>query len=161
MKSQLFKTGDHLTGLIIRFTLAIVLLPHGCQLLFGWFGGYGFNGSMDYFTEVEGLPWIIGFGVILLQFLGALFILFGFMGRAVAFALIPLFIGMIVTSHWQHGFFMNWMGAQGGEGFEFHVLALGLSAALVVSGSGSYSVDAWLTRKKNEQTLFDLASIYQ
>lgn len=158
--SIFFKTNEHLSGLIVRITLAFVMLPHGCQLLFGWFGGFGFTGTMNYFTQVEGLPWMIGFLVIALQFFGALAILVGFMGRFFAMAMAVLFFGMVVTSHWQHGFFMNWMGNQQGEGFEFHVLAIGLSLALLVSGSGAYSVDARLTKQLKAEPLFDLANIY-
>lgn len=159
--SIFYKTGDHISGLILRITLAIVMLPHGCQLLFGWFGGFGFTGSMNYFTQVEGLPWVAGFVVILLQFLGALFILFGFMGRIIAFAMTVLFIGMVITTHWQYGFFMNWMGNQGGEGFEFHILAIGLSLALLANGSGAYSFDSLLTKRiTSKQSYFDLANIY-
>lgn len=160
--SNLYKTNEHLTGIILRIALALVMLPHGCQLFLGWFGGFGFSGSMAYFTQMEKLPWIVGFAVILLQFFGALFILFGFMGRFFAFAMTMLFIGMVATNHWQYGFFMNWMGDQKGEGFEFHVLAIGISMAILAGGSGSYSVDAMLSRKaKIKQPCFDLVNIYR
>jgi putative oxidoreductase len=160
--SILYKTNEHTSGLIMRITLASVMLPHGCQLLFGWFGGMGFSASMDYFTQAEGLPWVVGCMVILLQSLGSVFILAGFLSRFFAFAMTCLFIGMVVTSHWQHGFFMNWMGNQGGEGFEFHVLAIGLSLGLLASGSGAYSIDASLTKKRDSEKLsFDFANIYQ
>lgn len=159
--STIYKTNEHISGLVLRITLALVVLPHGCQLLLGWFGGFGFTGTMHYFTEVEGLPWMVGFSVILLQFFGSLFILFGFMGRLFSFSMIFLFIGMIVNNHWHHGFFMNWMGNQKGEGFEFHLLVIGIATALAFSGSGAFSVDAWLSRKKHvSQPLFDLANIY-
>lgn len=160
--SILFKTDEHISGLVLRVTLALVMLPHGCQLLFGWFGGFGFSGSMDYFTRVEGLPWMVGCMVIMLQSFGALFILFGLFGRLLSLAMTILFLGMIVTSHWQHGFFMNWMGNQAGEGFEFHVLAIGLSLAIAANGSGACSIDSMLTKRANsEKPYFDLANIYQ
>jgi len=160
--SNLYTTNEHLTGIILRIALALVTFPHGCQLFLGWFGGFGFSGSMAYFTQMEKLPWIVGFAVILLQFFGALFILFGFMGRFFAFAMTILFIGMVATNHWQYGFFMNWMGDQKGEGFEFHLLAIGISIAILASGSGSYSVDAMLSRKaKIKQPFFDHVNIYQ
>jgi putative oxidoreductase len=160
--SIFYKTNEHLTGVILRITLAVVMLPHGCQLLFGWFGGYGFVGSMNYFTQVEGLPWIIGFTVILLQFLGSLLILAGVFTRLFAFGMVILFIGMIATSHWQYGLFMNWSGNQAGEGFEFHLLAIGLALVLSTNGAGAYSIDSRLTKKwKTDDQLFDLANIYQ
>lgn len=160
--SILFKTNEHVSGLVSRVALALVMLPHGCQLLLGWFGGSGFSGSMNYFTQVEGLPWVVGCMVIMLQSFGALFILLGLFGRLFSFAMTLLFAGMIITSHWKHGFFMNWMGNQAGEGFEFHVLAIGLCLAILANGSGAYSIDSVLTKRAdNEKPYFDLANIYQ
>ena len=144
--SIIYKTSGHHTGLIIRMAIALVMLPHGCQLAFGWFGGMGFNNSMQYLTAIEGLPWLLAFNVIFLQIAGSLLILFGCMGRFLGASMIVLFIGMIVTSHLQYGLFMNWMGSQAGEGFEFHLLAIGLCTALMAGGSGSYSIDRLLSR---------------
>ena len=137
----LFSSSDHITGLIIRLTLALVILPHGCQLLFGWFGGYGFAGTMQYFTEVEKLPSLVGFMVIMLQSVGALFILFGLASRLIALGTAIMFVGMIITSHAEYGFFMNWFGTQKGEGYEYHLLVIGLALALLASGSGRFSLD--------------------
>jgi putative oxidoreductase len=142
----LLQTKGHLSGVIIRLTLGIVILAHGCQLLPGWFGGYGFSGSMNYLTTNEHLPWLVGLMVILLQFFGALFILVGFAGRLMGVAMIGLFIGMILTTHLDHGFFMNWGGNKNGEGFEYHLLVIGLSVLLVLNGSGRFSVDYFLTK---------------
>lgn len=143
----LFQSGNHAGGLIARLTLGIVILPHGLQLMFGSFGGYGFTGSMNYFTGAAGLPWVIGFLVILLQFLGSLLIIAGVAVRPLALATIFLFIGMIVTAHLDHGFFMNWYGSQKGEGFEYHLLVIGLALLLLVEGAGKYSVDSLLSKK--------------
>ena len=54
-------------------------------------------------------------------------------------------VGAIVLVHGQHGFFMNWFGKQAGEGFEYHLLAIAMSGAVVIAGSGAYSVDSWLS----------------
>lgn len=145
--SNIVSTGDHYTGFIYRITLGIVILPHGLQLLLGWFGGFGFAGSMQYFTQAEGLPWLVGFLVIILQSFGALAILAGLGARLMAFATIIMFAGMIITSHLDYGFFMNWGGNQQGEGFEYHLLVIGLALALMLNGAGRYSVDLYLTRK--------------
>lgn len=147
----LYNTTTHTAGLILRLTLFLVLFPHGCQLLLGWFGGYGFAASMNYLTSAERLPWIVSFAVILLQFFGSLAILAGIWGRFFALAMTCLFIGMIVTTHWPHGFFMNWSGAQSGEGFEYHLLAIGMSVVVLVIGSGAWSIDALLTNKLSAQ----------
>ncbi|MBC6491414.1 DoxX family protein [Flavihumibacter stibioxidans] len=139
------RTGSHWHGLLLRFTLGAVILPHGCQLLLGWFDGFGFNVSMQYFTGTVGLPWLIGFLVILIQFVGSIFLLAGFASRLVALAMTILFFGMITTSHLDHGFFMNWIGIQKGEGVEYHILAIGLALTILLTGSGRYSIDQAIT----------------
>lgn len=133
-------------SLLLRLTLCIVILPHGCQLMLGSFGGSGFNATMDYFINVEGLPAIIGYMVIFFQFFGSLFILLGFATRLVAIGTLAMFIGMILTSHLEHGFFMNWFGNQKGEGYEYHLLVIGMFANLIATGAGKLSLDAILFR---------------
>lgn len=137
------------TALIIRLTLGIVIFPHGAQKLLGWFGGYGFNGTMGFLTNGAHLPWIIALLVILIEFFGALFLIFGFLTRLAALGLFIQFIGIIYTSHWQNGFFMNWANTPNvGQGIEYHLLVIGISLALLVAGGGKASVDAALTRSR-------------
>lgn len=149
---NILQTDSHKAGLIYRITLGIVLFPHGCQHLLGWFGGYGFDGTMNFFTQEMGLPWIIGFLVIFLEFFGTIFIIAGFGARLVAPAFIILFIGMIFTSHFDYGFFMNWTGGQKGEGFEYHLLVIGLALALFINGSGKFSIDRLVTLQVNNKS---------
>ncbi len=140
------QTNDHVSGLLLRLTLGIVILPHGLQLLLGWFGGYGFNGSMQYFTGVAGLPWLVAFAVIMLQSVGAVLLLTGAGTRLIAMAYIFMFMGMIVTAHADYGFFMNWNGNQKGEGYEYHLLVIGLALLLVINGAGKFSFDYVATK---------------
>jgi len=144
MKNTIFKTNNDLTGLVTRLSIGIILLFHGSQKMLGLFGGYGFKGTMSYFTGTLHLPWIIGFLVIIIEFIGSLSLVAGFASRIWSGAVIILFSGIIYTSHLQHGFFMNWFGDQKGEGFEFHLLVIGLAVATLINGSGKYSVDARL-----------------
>lgn len=141
MKQLIFKTTKDWAGLIVRFTLGLILFPHGAQKLLGRFGGYGFNGTMDFFTGTVHLPWIIGFLVIIIEFFGALALIAGFASRIWAALILILFIGIIFTSHLANGFFMNWFGNQKGEGYEFALLMIGLSLAIMVKGGGKFSVD--------------------
>lgn len=139
---NIVSTNGDWTGLILRATLAAMILPHGAQKLLGWFGGYGFKGTMQYFTGTAGLPAVIAFLVIVGESVGGLLLLAG-----VGTRLMSLWIGVILFSamvmvHWGNGFFMNWFGAQKGEGIEFFILALGLVAALLVTGGGKFSVDS-------------------
>lgn len=148
MIQRLAVTEPQLSPLILRIIFAIVLWPHGAQKLLGWFGGYGFTPTMHHLTTEAGLPSLIAFLVIFLEFFGSLFILLGLFTRPVAIAQIILFIGMIVTAHVQFGFFMNWFGAQKGEGFEYHLLAMGLLVSLIITGAGKASLDGGIGKIK-------------
>lgn len=146
---NIFKTNNDWTGLLLRLTIGIVIFPHGAQKLLGWFGGYGFSGTMNFFTATVGLPWVIGFLVILLEFFGSLLLLFGLGSRIIAASMIVLSIGIIFTSHIHNGFFMNWFGNQKGEGYEYFLFLIGLSAALLLNGSGKLSLDNVIYKTKN------------
>ncbi len=152
MKQLIFQTRPDFTGLLLRLTAAIVLFPHGAQKMLGWFGGYGFSGTMAFFTDTLHLPWLIGFLVIVIEFVGPLFLLAGVATRLWAAFTAILMVGIIVTSHLDNGFFMNWFGNQKGEGYEFHLLMIGICLALVVNGGGRYSVDGSVRLGKKERS---------
>jgi len=137
----LFQTDDGLAGFILRGTLGLVIFPHGAQKLLGWFGGFGFNGTMGFFTQQMGLPWIIAFLIIIGESFGSLALLAGFLTRFTAASLAVIMLGAITMVHLPHGFFMNWFGQQQGEGYEYHLLVIGIAAALLITGGGRWSVD--------------------
>ncbi len=150
MKNYLFNTNNDWTGLITRLTLGLILFPHGAQKMLGMFGGYGFSGTMGFFTGTLHLPWIIGFLVIIIEFVGALSLMVGFASRIWSALTIVLFIGIIFTSHIDNGFFMNWFGNQKGEGYEYHLLFIGLALATLINGSGRYSIDQKLYQPQQQ-----------
>ena len=129
-----FQTNDSFSYWVPRVILGCVIFPHGAQKLFGWFGGFGFTNTMTYFTETAGLPWVIAFLIIMGESLGALGLILGFFTRLSAFGLICIMLGAIIMVHSPNGFFMNWFGKQAGEGFEYHLLAIGISIPLLISG---------------------------
>jgi len=145
---KIFQINESSAATILRIVLGIVLFPHGAQKLLGWFGGYGYSGTMGFLTGTAGLPWIIAFLVIMIEFFGALALILGFATRVVAVGVISLFTGIIFTSHLQNGFFMNWSGQLQGEGYEFHLLAIGMAVALLINGAGKWGVDSILLKKK-------------
>lgn len=145
--NALVQTDDGWPGVILRLTLGLVMLPHGAQKLLGWFGGFGFDGTMGYFTQKMGMPWIISFLVIIAESFGSVALLAGFLTRFVAASLAVIMVGAITMVHLPYGFFMNWFGQQQGEGYEYHLMAIGLAAALVVTGSGRWSVDRVVAEK--------------
>jgi len=147
MKQKIFLTNNDWTGLILRLTVGAIIFPHGAQKMLGWFGGYGFAGTMNYFIGTLHLPWIIAFMVIIIEFFGSLFLLAGVASRIWAVLLIALMIGIIFTSHIENGFFLNWYGTNKGEGYEYHLLVIGLSIATLLNGSGKFSVDKFFTNR--------------
>jgi putative oxidoreductase len=148
MKTKFLAHAHSLAFLVARVLLGVVVFPHGAQKLLGWFGGFGFEGSMQYFTRTVGLPWILGFGVILLESFGALALIAGLGTRLLAGAYVLLALGITLTTRVQYGFFMNWFGNQPGEGYEYFLLWLGLAASLALTGGGQYALDAIISRKK-------------
>lgn len=138
-------TERRLAPLVLRIFLGGVMLPHGMQKLLGSFGGYGFTGSMGFFTEQLGMPWLVGFLVIMLEFFGSLLLIVGFGTRFVAASFAAVMLGAIVMVAGTNGFFMNWFGQQAGEGYEYHLLMVGMAVSLVLSGGGCLSADRKLS----------------
>lgn len=147
MIQKLLATNDDVLQLILRLTLGIVIFPHGAQKLLGWFGGGGFSATMQGMTSM-GLPAVIVFLVIVAESFGALGLIAGFLTRFSAFGISMVMLGAIFTVHAKVGFFMNWFGQQQGEGYEFHLLALGIALALMLRGGGKLSVDGALSNKQ-------------
>jgi putative oxidoreductase len=148
MKKLLQTNSQNSTALIARLALGIVVFPHGAQKLLGWFGGYGFDGTMGFLTGGAGLPWIIALLVIMIEFFGALFLIAGFATRLAALGVIGNFIGVVATSHLQNGFFMNWYKQPNqGEGIEYFILLFGLAIISFIAGGGKASVDAAIANR--------------
>src|SRR6478736_1396784 len=136
MKKILATDPANTTALIARLALGIVIFPHGAQKLFGWFGGYGFDGTIGFLTGTVHLPSIIAVLVILIESIAAIFVLAGFLTRFAALGIALQFLGVMFMVHWQNGFFMNWTGAQKGEGIEYFLFLIALSVILVITGGG-------------------------
>lgn len=145
MFKKFIATDSDRTTLILRLTLALVFFPHGAQKVLGWFGGYGFSGTMGFFTETMGLPWLLAFLVVMAEFLAPIGLTLGLLTRGAAFGILAVMLGAIATVHGKVGFFMNWYGNQQGEGFEYHLLAIGLALAVLIKGGGAWSLDRRLS----------------
>lgn len=144
MLAQVLGTHGSIAGLILRVALAAAIFPHGAQKLLGWFGGYGFRGTMGYFTQSRKIPAVFALAAILTEFFAPLALAAGFATRIAAALIGVVMLVAVVTVHRKVGFFMNWGGNQAGEGFEYHILALGIVAALLVLGGGAFSLDGVL-----------------
>ena len=143
----LFKTNTSTAPLIARLTLGIVMFPHGAQKMLGWFGGYGFSGTMNFFTGTMHIPAVFALLAIMAEFAGSLALVAGLLSRVAAFGIASVMTVAILTSHAANGFFMNWYGNQKGEGFEYHLLAIGLALVVLIHGAGKASLDGALHRK--------------
>jgi putative oxidoreductase len=147
MFDKLLSTQDDVAPLVMRVMLGIVFFPHGAQKVLGWFGGFGLDGTLNFFTQTMGIPLVFAVLVIVAEFLGALGLIVGFLTRIAAFGVASVMTGAIFMVHLKHGFFMNWAGKQAGEGFEYHLLAIALAVALIFTGGGKGSIDSLLSRK--------------
>ena len=143
-------TEASIAALLARLTLAVVMFPHGAQKVFG--GGGGFSGTMNFFIETMQIPWIFALAAILAEFLGPVALALGVGTRIAAFAIATNMIVAAFSSHLQHGFFMDWFRNQNGEGFEYHLLAFGLCAILLVLGGGTASLDRRLSNRDGIQS---------
>lgn len=148
---KLIQTNNDVLPLMLRLTLGIVVFPHGAQKMLGWFGGPGFQGEIAALQSHLGIPPFLTVLVIIAEFFGSLGLISGFLTRLSALGVGAVMIGAIFLEHLPFGFFMNWFGNQKGEGYEYHLLAIGLTLALIIRGGGVWSLDYFVwQRLKNK-----------
>jgi putative oxidoreductase len=119
--------------LVARIIVGVIFMAHGAQKLFGAFGGPGLS-------AVVGMMGPLGYLVSIGEFFGGLGLVVGFLSRFSAASIIVIMLGAIAMVHLKVGFFMNWMGNQGGEGFEYHLLAIAILLVIVIAGPGRYAI---------------------
>jgi putative oxidoreductase len=142
---KLFATDKNTATVILRLVLGVVFFAHGAQKMLGWFGGWGFSATMGLFAGVMHIPAPLAFLAIVAEFFGGLGLILGLLTRIAAFGIGINMIVAIVTVHGAFGFFMDWSGAQKGEGFEYHLLVLAMALFLMIRGAGAFSIDRALT----------------
>ena len=148
MLKILFQTKDEFVPFLLRVILGVVMFPHGAGKVLGWFGGYGLKATINAFTQNMHIPLVFALLAIASEFLGSIFLFLGFATRIAAFGIAVIMIVAVKLVHFQYGLFMNWGGAQKGEGFEFHLLVLAIALALMIKGGGTASIDKWISGKK-------------
>ena len=146
MFRKLLSTTNDWTITILRVVAGLVFFAHGAQKMLGWFGGYGFHGTMGFFTHDMHLPAPIAFLAICAEFFGGLGLIVGFLTRIAAFGVLCNMVSAVLLVHHANGFFMNWSGDQKGEGFEYHLLAIAVLLAILIKGAGAYSIDYVISR---------------
>lgn len=145
MWQKLLATRNSFPMGIVRLALGVVMFAHGAQKMLGWFGGYGFSGSMGLFTHL-GIPAPLGYLAIAAEFFGGLGLILGFLSRIAAFGVLCNMVVAVLNVHINNGFFMNWYGNSKGEGYEYHLLAIAMALAVIIGGAGALSVDQALSR---------------
>src|SRR5215470_14707186 len=145
MWKKLIRTDDAIVTLVLRLALGIVMFPHGAQKLFGWFGGRGFYGNIELFHQL-GFSTTLAVLVTIGEFFGGLGLIVGLLSRVAAASISVIMVGAVLTVNGHYGFFMNWAGDKTREGFEFHILAVGLVLGVMILGGGKWSVDRALMR---------------
>ena len=141
MFKKLVNTPNDIVFTVLRLVLGVVFFAHGSQKMLGWFGGYGFKGTMGFFTQTAHIPAVFAFLAIAAEFFGGLGLIVGLLTRVAAFGITVNMLVAILTVHLANGFFMNWTGQQKGEGFEYHLLVLAITVALMIRGAGAFSLD--------------------
>jgi putative oxidoreductase len=147
MLAPLVRTPNELALFFVRVGLGLVILPHGLQKLFGWFGGKGVAGTIHFFEEALKIPPFWTVCAIAAETAGAAALIVGFLGRVGAAGALAVMGVAVYLIHGRQGFFMNWYAQPRGEGYEFHILAIAMGLAVLVRGSGAFSIDRALTKE--------------
>ncbi|WP_029133868.1 DoxX family protein [Sedimenticola selenatireducens] len=138
---KIMATDAGLSQLSLRILVGIIFVAHGAQKLFGWFGGYGLEGTGQWMASIGLNP---GYLMALLagsaEFFGGLALILGLLIRPAAAVLAFAMVVAIVTVHIGNGLFMS------NDGYEFGLALLAASVALAISGAGRGSLDALLSR---------------
>ena len=147
--STLFRTSPTPLPTLARQAVGLILFPHGAQHVLGWFGGYGFRGTLGWMTGTLGFPAFLAVLALVTEITAPVALVLGLGGRLAALGVIGLMLGAAST-HLSNGFFMNWFGSlpAGSEGFEYHLLVIALAGIVALGGSGAWSLDRLLGRDR-------------
>ena len=151
MLRKLMNTPDDLALTILRLVLGVDFFAHGAQKALGWFGGYGFGGTMGFFTQQMHIPAAFALLAIAAEFFGSIGLIVGLLGRVAAFGIACNMVVAICMVHRHFGLFANWSGTQKGEGFEFHLLAIAITLVIMIKGSGALSLDRAFSQPSDTQ----------
>lgn len=138
---KLLASNAGFTPLALRLPISIIFMAHGSQKLFGWFGGYGLQGTGQWMASIGLEPGVLmaflaGSG----EFFGGLFILIGLLTRPAAAVLAFTMVVAILSTHISNGLFLS------NGGYEFGLALLAAAVSLAISGAGKLSVDSLLSK---------------
>lgn len=135
-------TPASLAPLALRIPASIIFMAHGAQKLFGWFGGFGLEGTGQWLASIGLEPgYLMALASGSAEFFGGLALLIGLLTRPAALVLTVTMLVAIFTVHIGNGMFMS------NNGYEFALTMAAISASLAISGGGRFSLDQHLARK--------------
>jgi len=143
----ILKTDNSISPLFVRLALGAVMFAHGSQKVLGWYGGPGFEKTIQIFSGLH-FPFWMTLLLMFIEFFGSLGLIFGFLTRPSALGIGTAMSVCAYMNHVKNGFFMNWFGQQKGEGFEYHLLVVGICLALIFKGGGLISIDRMFSKKR-------------
>ncbi|MDO6563207.1 DoxX family protein [Amphritea sp. 1_MG-2023] len=139
---NILKSGAGLAALALRVPVGVILAAHGAQKLFGWFGGYGLEGTGQWMASIGLEP---GYLMALLagsaEFYGGLALVLGLLTRPAAAVSAFTMLVAIFSVHFEHGLFLT------NNGYEYALALFATTVALTIQGAGSFSVDNRLAKK--------------
>jgi putative oxidoreductase len=139
LMQNVLDTPESWAPLALRVAAGVIFVAHGAQKLFGWFGGYGFEGTAGWMASIGLQPgWLMAALAGGAEFFGGLALIIGLLVRPAAFVLAITMLVAIFSVHWENGLFMA------NNGYEFALSLLAATVSLVISGAGKASVDARL-----------------
>jgi putative oxidoreductase len=141
MLQKLLSTKKSSTLTVLRVVVGVVFFAHGAQKMFGWFGGKGYSAALHALVPGKYVPVPLSFLAICAEFFGGLGLIVGLLTRVGAFGIAANMVVAMAMVEGHNGFFMNWEGQKTGEGYEYHLLVLAITYALMVRGGGALSVD--------------------
>jgi putative oxidoreductase len=144
MWANLLYTSPDWIETLIRITLGVVFFAHGAQKLLGWFGGAGVKDTMRTMHQFLGLPMPLAFLAIATEFFGGAGLIVGLLSRLAALGIGLTMVVAILMVNGRYGLFLNWFGDRKGNGFEYHLLVIALTAVIIARGSGALSLDRLL-----------------
>ena len=142
MVQKILSTNAGWGALALRVPVGIIFAAHGAQKLFGWFGGYGLEGTGGWMDSIGLSPGVVmAFLAGAAEFFGGIALVLGLLTRPAAFALSVAMLVAIFAVHIQNGLFMS------NNGYEFGLALLAASVSLLFSGAGKASVDSMLAKR--------------
>lgn len=135
---KFLRSSNDVTLALMRLILGVIFLGHGGQKAMGWFGGYGWNGTMHMFTGMMHFPAFFAACAILAEFVGGILLIIGFLSRLAALGIAINMMVAILKVHLHNG--LLGAGPQH-PGFDFPLACLALAILIIMKGGGALSVD--------------------